>query len=162
MRGGQHTRPSWSERLRHFAFHKYFLMTRAMTMGVRALVLDAQGRVFLVRHTYVGGWHLPGGGVELGETLLQSLERELAEEANIAMQAEPLLLGLYFNRHASRRDHVAVYVVRQFQQSAPRLPDREIAEAGFFHVADLPAETTHGTRQRIAEALDTAKISADW
>ena len=150
------------ERLRHFAFHKFFLLTRALTMGVRGLVLDDAGRVFLVRHTYVKGWHLPGGGVEIGETLLLSLQRELAEEGNIRFDGTPALLGLYFNRHASRRDHVAVYVIRQFQQSAPRPADREIAETGFFSVTDLPEGTTQGTRQRIAEALGTADVATDW
>lgn len=158
----QAQQPGRFARLRHFAFHTWFLLTRAMTLGVRGLVIAADGKVFLVRHTYVGGWHLPGGGVELGETFLQSLERELDEEGNIRATGAPALLGIYFNRHASRRDHVAVYVIRQFAQSAPRLPDREIAEAGFFALADLPEATTLGTRQRIAEAMGEVPVSADW
>ena len=117
--------------------HRYWRFSRGMTLGVRAAVLDADGRVFLVRHTYVPGWHLPGGGVEAGETALDALRRELAEEARIELAAEPPLYGVYFNAKASRRDHVLLYVVRNFRILGAKTPDREIAEAGFFPVAAL-------------------------
>ena len=150
------------ERLRHFAFHKYFLLTRGLTLGVRGLVLDEAGRVFLIRHTYVRGWHLPGGGVEIGETLLEALERELMEEGNIEIIGAARLIGVYFNGHASRRDHVAVFVIRDFRRSAPKAPDREIAEAGFFAPDALPEGTTEGTRARILEVMGQAPVAADW
>src|SRR3981189_1690023 len=90
-------------------FHLYWRFARGMALGVRAVVLDRDNKVFLVKHSYVSGWHLPGGGVEVGETFLEALRRELMEEGRIELTDEPDLHGLFFNGHVSRRDHVAVY-----------------------------------------------------
>ena len=137
-------------------------VTRGMTLGVRGMVLDGEGRIFLVRHSYVRGWHLPGGGVDPGETLLDALAKELREEGNIELTGEPELLGMHLNRAASARDHVAVYRVSHFRQTAPRAPDREIVEAAFVPLAALPEGATAGTRRRIAEALEGMPRSAEW
>ncbi|MDO9059258.1 MAG: NUDIX domain-containing protein [Bradyrhizobium sp.] len=143
-------------------FHLYWRFARGMTLGVRAVVLDGDDRVFLVKHSYVSGWHLPGGGVEVGETFRDALRRELAEEGRIELAGEPLLHGLFLNNHVSRRDHVAVYVIRQFSQD--RLPEanREIVACGFFDATALPEETTPGTRLRIAEVLEGREPAATW
>jgi len=147
--------------LRHI-FHLYWRIARGMTLGVRGVVLDGEDRVFLVKHSYVAGWHLPGGGVEAGETFLEALRRELIEEGRIELTDEPVLHGLFFNGHVSRRDHVAVYVIRQFRQDRLPKPNREIIDCGFYDVAALPAETTQGTRLRIAEVHDGKARIATW
>src|ERR1041384_1231051 len=73
--------------------HFYWRFARAMTLGVRAVVIDGAGRVLLVKHSYVSGWHLPGGGVEVGETLPEALARELLEEGGITALEPPVLYG---------------------------------------------------------------------
>jgi 8-oxo-dGTP pyrophosphatase MutT (NUDIX family) len=143
-------------------FHLYWRFARGMTLGVRAVVLDRDNRVFLVKHSYVAGWHLPGGGVEVGETFRDALQRELIEEGRIEVVGEPALHGLFFNSYASRRDHVAVYLIRQFRQDRMPEPNREIVACGFFDAAALPAETTEGTRLRIAEVLQGKAPIATW
>jgi 8-oxo-dGTP pyrophosphatase MutT (NUDIX family) len=143
-------------------FHLYWRFARGLTMGVRAVVIDGDSRVFLVKHSYVAGWHLPGGGVEVGETVAEALRRELIEEGRIEMQGEATLHGVFFNSYASRRDHVAVYVVRQFHQDRMPEPNREIAACGFFAPHELPEETTKGTRLRIAEVLDGKAPIETW
>jgi 8-oxo-dGTP pyrophosphatase MutT (NUDIX family) len=142
--------------------HLYWRFARGMTLGVRAVVLNSENRVFLVKHSYVTGWHLPGGGVEVGETFRDALQRELAEEAAIELSGEPALLGLFFNSHVSRRDHVAVYLIRHFRQSRLPEPNREIIACGFFDAGALPADTTEGTRLRISEVLEGRAPIATW
>jgi ADP-ribose pyrophosphatase YjhB (NUDIX family) len=150
------------QRVLFWGAHLYFRLTRAMTLGVRAAVLDGEGRVFLVRHTYTPGWHLPGGGVEVGESLEEALAKELREEASIRMTGSPRLHGVFFNRPLSPRDHVAVYVVREFVVEGAKQPDREIAEAGFFKLDALPEETTTGTRRRLDEIIRGLRPPSDW
>lgn len=134
-----------------------------MTLGARGLVYDeASNAVFLIRHTYVPGWQLPGGGVELGETMAHALEREFFEEGNIEFSEPPELRSIHFNRQGSRRDHVGFYLITKYRQAAPKLPDREIAEAGFFPLDRLPKDTTPATRRRIAEVFEGVGVSAYW
>jgi ADP-ribose pyrophosphatase YjhB (NUDIX family) len=154
--------PALIRKIRQRAMHAFFVLRRPMTLGVRALALDPDGRVLLVRHGYLPGWHLPGGGVEPGETCGAALARELAEEAQVALTGEPELAGVFFNRQASRRDHVVLYVVRAFTQGPPRPPGWEIREWRFFPAHALPEGATGATRRRIAEVLDGASVSSNW
>jgi 8-oxo-dGTP pyrophosphatase MutT (NUDIX family) len=142
--------------------HAYWRFARGMTLGVRAIVIDPLGRVFLVKHSYVSGWHLPGGGVETGETIHTALARELLEEGGIAALEPPVLHGMFFNGRVSRRDHVALFVIRAFRQDGGPRNTREIVDCGFFSPGALPPDTTRGTRARLAEVLDGAAISERW
>lgn len=131
---------------------RYWRLTRSVTLGVRAIVLDAESHVLLIRHTYTRGWHFPGGGVEFNETVHEALERELLEETGVGLVGPaPDLFGLYSNRERFPGDHVALFVVRMWEQKRVFTPNREIAESHFFAQDILPEGTTAGTLRRIDE-----------
>jgi 8-oxo-dGTP pyrophosphatase MutT (NUDIX family) len=133
-----------------------------MTLGVRGAVFDQDGRILLVRHSYVPGWYLPGGGVEPGESMHAALGRELIEEGGIALTGPSRLFGLYWNARASPRDHVALYVCRDWEQAQPPPRNMEIVDSGFFHPDSLPEETTDATRRRLAEIAGGLEPAAEW
>jgi len=139
----------------------WFRLSRGMTLGIRAAVIDGEDRVFLVRHGYAPGWLFPGGGVERGETVYDTVRRELAEEGGIILGEKPVLHGLFSNEDKFRGDHIACFVIRNFtrQDWAPSL---EIREARFFPMTDLPDGTTGGTRRRVQEIMEGKAPPADW
>ncbi len=131
-----------------------------MTLGARGIATDEAGRVLLIRHGYQRGWHLPGGGVEHGETAFDALVREMAEEGGVEVKRAGIL-GFYSNHAIFRNDHVAVYRVTEWSACSPR-GGREIAERGFFARDALPDGVTPGTLRRLAEAFDAAPVAAAW
>jgi ADP-ribose pyrophosphatase YjhB (NUDIX family) len=144
------------------AVQKYWRWRRGLTLGVRGIVSDSDGRILLVRQTYAHGWMLPGGGVEFGESLDQSLARELDEEAGIAIDGAAELMGIYDNRSAFPGDHVAMYVVRHWHRTRATAPNMEIAEIGFFRPDALPETINPGSRRRIEEMLGLRVADSVW
>jgi ADP-ribose pyrophosphatase YjhB (NUDIX family) len=159
--GTDSERLGWPKRFLVCLLHVYFALTRGMTLGVRAACFDEAGRIFLVRHTYIPGWHLPGGGVERGETAIEALFKEMREEGNLEAVSHPELFHVYFNARVSGRDHVLIYRA-DVRQTAERLADREIAECGFFPLDALPDATTEATRRRIAELRGEISPAHYW
>jgi ADP-ribose pyrophosphatase YjhB (NUDIX family) len=140
----------------------YSRASRGMTLGVRALLVR-ENHVLLVKHTYVPGWYLPGGGVEAGESVTEALRRELKEEAAAVLTGTPRLFAIYRNAVIDPRDHVALFVCSDWDQDPiARVPNREILLAELFPLAHLPSGTTPATRARIAEVIDGESPAADW
>ena len=134
--------------------HLYWRFSRGLTIGVRGLVVDGTGRVFLVKHSYVAGWHLPGGGVEVGETLARRWRGSCAKRATSNLARRRNFSPSTSTGEFRARDHVALYVVRSFHQSSAAAAEPRNRGARLFRCR-MPcrADTARGTRERIAEVL---------
>lgn len=142
-------------------FRMWWRMSRGMTLGVRGLARDASGAVLLVRHTYAPGWHFPGGGVEHGETAMQAVLREMAEEGGIAAQSPPRLLGVFSNHRIFRNDHVLLFAFDAWTRCDTD-SEGEIAERAFFPPDRLPADTAGPAKRRLAELAAGAAPDPYW
>ena len=118
-------------------------------MGACGLVVNGAGEWLLVRHTYMRGWHFPGGGVGKRESVLAALHRELREEVGVVATAPPALVGVYTNFADPRASHVALYRIDAFEMTP--VANLEIAEWRFFAPNALPNDTGRGPRNRLAE-----------
>lgn len=155
-------RQGFFRRLVNRLLHVHFLAARGLTLGVRAFVRSPEGKLLLVRHTYIPGWHFPGGGVERNEASEVAMIRELRQEAGLTVKGRPVLHGVFFNGGISKRDHVLVYLCETEGQVPPKPPSLEIAEIGFFDVGKLPEDTDPGTLRRVGEILGGQERSPEW
>ncbi|HWA60226.1 MAG TPA: NUDIX domain-containing protein [Caulobacteraceae bacterium] len=136
-------------------------LTRGMTLGVRGLVLDAEGKVLLIQHTYLPGWYMPGGGVERGETAEEAIARELVEEAGVRATARPRLVSLHSNHIRFPGDHVLIYRIDAWE-ACEATSRGEIAAVGWFAPDALPPDVTPSTRARIEEVLGEGEPHPHW
>lgn len=150
---------SWTRRL----IQQAGLVRNPYTLGVRVIVEDGDKRVLLVRHSYLAGWYLPGGGVDRGETMPEAACREVLEEAGIAAEDPPRLLNVYLNAEVTGRDHVGLFHLERWRKTEAFLkPNAEILEAGFFSVDALPDGLSRATTLRLEEFRSGAFVSDRW
>jgi ADP-ribose pyrophosphatase YjhB (NUDIX family) len=140
----------------------FWRMRRGMTLGAQGVVIDADDRVLLVRHSYRPGWFFPGGGVEWGETLEEALARELEEEVGVTLTGLPVLHGIFSNGSNFPGDYIAVFLVRAWTRREDYRRKGEIAEAEMFASDEVPVLTDPGTRNRLAEIFGKAPLRPKW
>lgn len=133
--------------LLYYAFRIYCFIFRPVRMGVRMMLIQ-NDQILLVRHTYIPGWFMPGGGVKRGETLERAARREALEETG-AKTGEVRLLGAYTSFLDWKTDHNIVFLCEDFVITGR--PDVEIAEARFFPLSNLPQHLAPGHARRIHE-----------
>lgn len=124
-------------------------LLKTQTLGVRAHIENASGEILLVKHTYIQGWHYPGGRVDSFEDSLDAVKREVLEESGIEV-AELSLRGVYSNFSLGRNDHVIFYTGKALSDS-PKPNRFEISEAKFFSRDELPQDISQSVLRRLSE-----------
>lgn len=144
--------PAWRYRVAGRAMRWWWRVRRPRTFGARAVLVDPAGRIALVRHHYIDGWYLPGGGIAKRESAAAAIRRELLEEVGLSDVRLVRVLGVYHNVAQSKDDHVVVFVAQtDFPEGLIAADRREIAEVGWVDASSLPEDTSPATRRRIAE-----------
>ena len=138
-------------RLAYPLARQWWRLWAPVRIGVRAIVLDTEGNVLLVRHTYGNeGWGFPGGAPKRREALADTAQREVWEETGLRVQVERLH-GIFDSFVEGKSDHVALFVCRASAGPQPAPSSPEIVTTGFYNMAALPSGTSSGTRRRLAE-----------
>jgi len=124
-------------------------------VGICAVARTDDGRVLLIRRRDSGLWALPGGTVEWGETLAQTMPRELWEEAGVRDAQPGWLMGVYSRPDRDPRFHAVTVVVGARIREPLLGPTNamEVMDAKLFHLADVPEEMSHGTKDMLDNAL---------
>jgi 8-oxo-dGTP diphosphatase len=128
-------------------------LLRRPVVGIAAAARTPDGRWLLVRRGDTGGWALPGGTLEWGESLRTALERELKEETGAPLHALGRLVGVYSGFARDPRFH-AVTVVVEASVGLPAAADNplEIEEVRAFSDTELPSELSHGMTDMLEDA----------
>ena len=138
----------------------YWWLVRPETRGVRAILVNSGGKIFLVRHKYQEGWFLSGGKVSGRESNEDALKRELREELGVKAISRLEKLGEYTSTYEYKKDTIVVFVVCDFTQESKT--HFEIEEQQLFDPKMLPEKVSPGTRRRIEEWLGQRTINNQW
>jgi ADP-ribose pyrophosphatase YjhB (NUDIX family) len=125
--------------------------------GCRVVAIDAADRVLLIRHSYgKAHWMLPGGGMKRGEDPISAAIRECREECGLHL-ADATEIGVVADMmHGSNND---VRVVAGWTQGEPVADRREIAEAAFFALHELPQDIAASLPGLLPDYVTTAKAA---
>ncbi len=133
---------------------------RIRSNGARAIVINERGEILLVLHTYIPGWHFPGGGVDKGESPREAIIREVREEAGIIVQEIPSIFDCYYNKIVGVDDIVSLYIIKNFECKS--FKSHEIREAKWFALNQLPMDISNASKRRINEVFYNQKRLEKW
>lgn len=134
----------------------------ALIASMNRVVVGAlvrEGRVLLVhrrtdKRVRPGLWDLPGGVIEVGESDLGALARELHEELGVQISTGSVSqLGLVFAGPAEERALVSAWLVREWRGTPTNVAPEEHTQIGWFGLAELPPPPHVVVRTALVSAM---------
>ncbi|MBM7564914.1 NUDIX hydrolase [Paenibacillus sacheonensis] len=124
------------------------------SIGAAAVIVDAEGRILLVKHSYgKNNWDLPGGKSEANESAQQTAAREVLEETGLNVEVGQLT-GIYYEAGRDHDMHHFVFLATIVKGQVPVPSSPEILECRYCSIDEWPRPISDFTRKRIVDALD--------
>ncbi len=122
------------------------------TLAADVLVINDDKVLLIDRKNEPLGWAIPGGFVDLYETMEQAALRELHEETGIEANINDLhLLGIYSDPKRDTRGHTVSAVYIFFSDKEAYAAD-DAKDAKYFHIDNLPENTAFDHREILQDA----------
>lgn len=129
---------------------------RLLVPSAAACIYNPAGHILLARRSDTGRWGPPGGLMDLGESIAETICREVLEEVNLTVVPERLI-GVYSGHSHTYPNGDQIQVCTSFfacrwTEGEPRLNDPENTAVAFFPLEALPENTIPRWRPRLAHA----------
>ncbi len=112
-------------------------------VGVGAVILNSDGKIFLAKRgkkakNEIGTWEFPGGAIEFGESMAQTIKREVKEEFGVTIKPLRPLSPVDHFIPAEKQHWVAIPYVSKLTHGIPKILEQEkCSEIGWFSLNEI-------------------------
>ena len=133
-----------------------WFFTRPIKVGVSVILVTPDKMVLLVRHSYRGELHTPGGNLDKNEIFEDAAKRELKEELNVQVDNLKLFtIKQCFKKFKSQI--ILIFISELTKEPEINIDEVEIIEAKWYPIDDLPKDTSEATKETVLEYVQRSK-----
>jgi ADP-ribose pyrophosphatase YjhB (NUDIX family) len=145
----------------HAVQKRIWRLVRPRTRGVKVMPFSASGEILLIRNSYGRAdlFVLPGGGIRPFEDPEKAARREIREELGCDL-AELTFVSTHYSKAEGKRDTIFLFQATILGEPTP--DRREVTEARFFRLTELPQNLSAASRRRIAEHVGASIADGNW
>ena len=127
-------------------------------LAIDLIILSGDNHIWLVRRKDTSQLATMGGFVEVGETVEQTVHRELMEEMGVRVNQSPVLFGIYSDpRRDNRRHTVSVVFSVQLGEKARPVAADDVKEVKRIHLDEIEEHTFFADHKTILTDFRSAR-----